>query len=190
MTGKKSRFFYFLWYYTMQWTLGLIQNIAGSVLWLYYRIRLPRAKRGHYLGALVTDWDKSGSMGLGMFIFYAHRNARDAEEVLLHEYGHTVQSALLGPLLIPVIGIPSLIWGNSAALSQKRVSEKISYYRFYPEYGANRTGLRVFHRHFIDCHPRIKLTREFRDSLPAKMQQAAAEVSGEPHTEVSLKHLP
>lgn len=182
MSKPKTHFLYFLWYYTMQWTWGIIQNIAGLVLWIYYKIKMPNTRRENYLGAAVTDWDGSGSMGLGMFIFFRHRDAENAEEVLLHEYGHTVQSALLGPLLIPVIGIPSVVWANTPKLSKKRVDENISYYRFYPEFGANRTGLRTYRRHFMDLNQPVMLTQEFRDSLPAKMQQAAAEVSGEMHT--------
>ena len=87
-------------------------------------------------------------MGLGMFIFVG----RDAvfgpdgeniiKRILYHEYGHTIQSAILGPLYLPVIAIPSLIWANSPGLSRYRVRSGRSYYSFYPERWADQLGLR------------------------------------------------
>lgn len=44
----------------------------------------------------------------GLFIFI---NKNDhTEKLRKHEYGHTIQSLILGPLWIFVIGLPSLIW--------------------------------------------------------------------------------
>lgn len=33
------------------------------------------------------------------------------QTLLVHEYGHTIQSMILGPLYLIVIGIPSTLWG-------------------------------------------------------------------------------
>lgn len=54
-----------------------------------------------------------------------------SQKLLAHEYGHTIQSLLLGPLYLLVIGIPSVIWFHIHTPS------KGSYYSFYPERMAN-----------------------------------------------------
>lgn len=49
---------------------------------------------------------------------------------LQHELGHTKQSKILGPLYIPVIGIPSLV---HAAL-HSTICKNRNYYHFYTEH--------------------------------------------------------
>ena len=59
-------------------------------------------------------------MGIGMFIFISEKCPKGLESNLsmqetfertkVHEYGHTIQSIILGPLFLLVIGIPSCIW--------------------------------------------------------------------------------
>ena len=75
-------------------------------------------------------------MGLGMFIFLGKCDITD-ENVLAHEYGHTVQSMILGPVFLFVIAFPSLFWANSRKMSDYRCRRGVSYYRFYPERWAN-----------------------------------------------------
>ena len=54
----------------------------------------------------------------------------------MHEYGHSIQSKILGPLYLLVIGLPSIIW---AGLFEKyRNKHKISYYSFFTEKWANK----------------------------------------------------
>ena len=81
-------------------------------------------------------------MGLGMFIFLGEPDVND-KAVLAHEYGHTIQSVILGPLFIFVIALPSLFWANSRSLRRMRRSRGLSYYSFYPEKWANRIALRL-----------------------------------------------
>ena len=76
-------------------------------------------------------------MGLGMFIFIGKCDVGD-DEILAHEYGHTVQSVILGPLFLFVIAFPSLFWANSRKLIRYRQKRGMNYYRFYPERWANR----------------------------------------------------
>ena len=55
-----------------------------------------------------------GYMG-GAFIFID--TGAEGEEykktVSVHEYGHTIQSLILGPLYLFVVGIPSFVWCNN-----------------------------------------------------------------------------
>ena len=76
-------------------------------------------------------------MSLGMFLFLG--NTKDPR-VLVHEYGHSIQSMILGPLYLPVIGIPSYVWCNLPHFRKLRREKGVSYYRFYPESNANYLG--------------------------------------------------
>lgn len=121
-------------YWLLQWTWGLIQNLAGFVVFL---INI-RKKHFWYHGAAATEWGiKHGCMGLGMFIFLS-KNA--SEDTKAHEFGHTVQSVILGPLFLPVIGLPSLLWCGLPGFKRYRKKRGMSYYLFYPERWANYLG--------------------------------------------------
>ena len=63
--------------------------------------------------------------------------------LFVHEYGHTVQSLILGPLYLIVIGMPSTLWGFLPNLHKKRKDEQISYFSFFTEGWANRLGEKV-----------------------------------------------
>ena len=79
---------------------------------------------------------------MGCFIFMDERALRD-RPLLVHEYGHTIQSALLGWLYLPVIVLPSVLWFSLPALRRYRKKHRRSYYAFYTERWANRLGERV-----------------------------------------------
>ncbi len=66
--------------------------------------------------------------------------------MLAHEYGHTIQSVILGPLFIFVIAFPSLFWANSRKMERYRAKKGIGYYRFYPERWANHIAKRKLGR--------------------------------------------
>ena len=115
-----------------QWTWGFPQTLLGAVLYLVHR------KKPHsvYHGCVVTHWGSGGSLGVGMFLFVGSDDPR----VLVHEFGHSVQSAILGPLFLPVMGIPSFLWCNLPWTRRLRREKGVSYYAFYPESTANRLG--------------------------------------------------
>ena len=54
-------------YYTLQWTVGLIQNLIGFFLWLWQRLVKKEKLHGRFRFAAVTGWNRQGSMGMGMF---------------------------------------------------------------------------------------------------------------------------
>lgn len=141
---------YFVVYILLQWTWGILQNLIGLGIFLWH------FKSRHFLyhGAVATVWaSEKFSLGMGMFIFM--RKPREGEDitdipqsgdfarVLLHEYGHTIQSVILGPLYLPVISIPSGLWCNLSQAAEYRKKHKISYYDFYPEKWADRLGEKV-----------------------------------------------
>ena len=129
---------------TIHITWGILQNILGFMIFLYFYIRNPKRDIMIYHMSIVTDWDyKNGCMGLGMFIFINDFRRKDNEFILMHEYGHSIQSLILGPLFIPLIAIPSLIWASSKSLKNYRQIHKISYYDLYTEKWANHLSRRV-----------------------------------------------
>lgn len=135
-------------YVFWQCTWGALQTLLGLAHFLVY-IRYPHC---WYHGAVVTRWRCKASVSLGLFVFvteefpYYERFAdcmtrqQLAERLLVHEYGHTIQSLLLGPVYLLVIGIPSAIWGFWPALSRRRKTQQISYFSFFTEKWANAWG--------------------------------------------------
>ena len=141
----------------IQATWGLPQTIAGCAVCLAHR-RRPHFR---FHGAIVTLWENPKGMSLGPFIFL-HGNAdqtpdaadkptdapADASPVpvgvdpylLVHEYGHCVQSLILGPLYLPLVGLPSLLWSNVPRFERYRLKRKMSYYDFLPERSASQLG--------------------------------------------------
>lgn len=106
-----------------------------------------KEKHFTYHGAAVTCWKYGGSVSLGMFVFISKRpyfspyTEKEAEKMLLvHEYGHTLQSLLLGPLYLPIIGLPSIVWAGLPCFRKMRNNKKISYYSLYTESWANSWG--------------------------------------------------
>lgn len=119
-----------------QWTWGFPQTLIGAILYLIHR----KHPHGQYHGCVVTYWDISGSLGAGMFLFIDKRHYEQNPEIIVHEFGHAVQSAILGPLFLPIMGIPSFLWCNLPPCRKYRCKNHASYYRFYPESTANRLG--------------------------------------------------
>ncbi len=136
------------WMYTLlQCTWGFPQTVLGLML----LCTTKGCTRGWYRGVLVTEWNRKTSVSLGMFVFVSKRPERRfkqdnevcATPVLVHEYGHTVQSGVLGPLYLPIVGLPSIVWCGLPVLERRRQRRSISYYSFYTERWANAWGERI-----------------------------------------------
>lgn len=113
-----------------QCTWGLVQTLAGLAVFLC----CPGCRRFRHRGTLVTRWRRPDGLSLGLFVFVPEG---EDPRLLRHEYGHTLQSLALGPLYLPVIGLPSLAW---AALKRRGRMGGRSYYDFYTERWADRWG--------------------------------------------------
>lgn len=133
-------------YRVLQCTWGALQTLAGLFVFFAYR----RCRRFWYHGAVITLWNKKSSVSLGLFVFVAeypnfvkkYEGKFDAPELcrrlLVHEYGHTVQSLILGPAYLIIIGIPSAMWAQFGR--EKRKREQIPYGAFFTEKWANTLG--------------------------------------------------
>ena len=133
-------------YVFFQCTWGLLQTFLGFILFVIHF----RCEHFTYHGAIVTKWHAQSSMSLGLFVFvasepyFAEKYSSQipiedlSNRLLVHEYGHTIQSLILGPLYLVIIGIPSTLWGFAGA--SRRKSKQIPYGAFFTERWANHAG--------------------------------------------------
>lgn len=112
------------------WTWCLPQTLVGLIVKLIFK--------GKKLDETYYRFDsKLGSISLGKYILLCEEHVND-ERVRKHEYGHQLQSYLLGWLYLPVIALPSLIWAG--CFNNYRLKHGVSYYDFYTEKWANKLG--------------------------------------------------
>lgn len=108
----------------------LPQLIIGGLVHVYLLPFLTSTTA--YSGSLFTTVPGlRGGFALGPFVFLPYFK----DDLFKHEYGHCVQSRLLGPLYLLVIAIPSLVWW--LWWNEKR---GVSYYSFYTEKTADQLG--------------------------------------------------
>ena len=126
-----KRFLYTL----LQCTWVLPQTFVGFVVYAACRARgCPHHDLG---GAVCTEWRRNDGVSLGLFIFCPKHGG-----IHLHEYGHTYQSLLLGPLYLPLVVVPSLVWAGLPYFQRLRRERHIPYSRLYCESWADRIGAR------------------------------------------------
>ena len=132
-------------YTIAQWTWGLPQTLIGSAVYLMHR----KDHHFDYNGARVTVWDKDSGVSLGKFIFVPsrRRGSRTHEEadrfLIDHEYGHMIQSLILGPAYLLLVGAPSLIWNRLPYFARKRARTGRTYYSAPFEKTANQLGAKA-----------------------------------------------
>ena len=80
-----------------------------------------------------------GGISLGNFVYF---RPPVYDKMIRHEYGHCIQSRMLGPFYLLVIGLPSLLWAL-----WWHPGRSVGYYSFYTERWADRLG-GVERRHF------------------------------------------
>ena len=131
MNMKVKRYLFTL----IQWTWGFPQTLLGTVFYVV----LHKNKHGIFHGATVTYWRNESSLSLGKYIFMSESEYDNAGDGFLirHEYGHCIQSLILGPLYLFIVGIPSVTWCNLALFKRYRNRRGKSYYEFLPEKNAN-----------------------------------------------------
>ena len=105
-------------FYLLQFTWGLTVNLAGLLVFLFCRSRFHSKK---FRNAIVTCLPGNrGGLSLGIFIFLSVCDTREVDRICAHEYGHTIQCLLLGPLDWIVVAIPSAIWYHFFAGYRKK----------------------------------------------------------------------
>ena len=139
-----KKILYTIW----QCTWGGLQTLLGLIMFMIYF----KSRHFAYHGAIITEWNTKSSISLGLFVFVTsepyfvkkYEGQLSASEcssrLLVHEYGHTIQSLILGPLYLIVIGIPSTLWGFLPYYNKKRKDERLSYFSCFTESWANAWG--------------------------------------------------
>ena len=93
-------------FYILNFTWGIIMNIIGAIgaalVSLDTGIK-PTRHAGNVVFKFGHYW---GGVSLGIFTFMC---LEADEHTLNHEFGHSIQNAILGPLFPFIVGIPSLI---------------------------------------------------------------------------------
>ena len=120
----------------VQCTWGLPQTLLGAIIFLKH-FRCPHRV---YRGCIDTRWNSNGGMSLGLFIFTPKEEDSRTEQVRVHEYGHCIQSMVLGPLYLIVIGIVSYTWANLPYFRKIRREKKIPYTACVVESWASKWG--------------------------------------------------
>lgn len=124
-----------------QATWGLPQTALGFAVSRAPSVRI----RGRYRSEIVASWKRPQAMSLGLFIFIPDSELERVQGggdsfLLKHEYGHAVQSAILGPLYLPLVGLPSVVWSNLPTLRRWRENAGYGYYDFLIEKSASHLG--------------------------------------------------
>lgn len=130
-------------YAVLQCTWGIFQTVLG----LFIFINHIKNKHFYYHGAIVTEWQNRSSVSLGLFVFVAKKPffaekfkveitvTELSSRLLVHEYGHAIQSLILGPLYFIIIGVPSTLWRFLPSLSVKRKTPHFVFYILYRKVG-------------------------------------------------------
>lgn len=110
----------------------ILQNIVG-LIYLSFAGGSFKEKIGDVL--VFETESTNGSVSLGNLVFIS-KHTRNYDKTLKHELGHTMQSKVLGPFYLFVIGIPSILWASLRMICKPL--RKIDYYWFYTEAWANK----------------------------------------------------
>jgi hypothetical protein len=95
-------------------------------------------------GRIFVRTGASIGVSLGHFVLVSTSDSPFVpvgEENADHEYGHAVQSRRLGPLYLPLVGVPSVARVGFAVAHRILLGRRwAGYYRGYPESEADRLG--------------------------------------------------
>jgi len=87
-------------------------NVAGLFATIFSLIFLKGKIHVNGLGLITEIGDYWGGVSLGLFALsgrYKDRSTYIYNNIRKHEFGHSLQNAILGPLFIFIVAIPSMI---------------------------------------------------------------------------------
>lgn len=129
-----------------RWTWELPQSVLGLCLLPIYKKTL--LKSFEYKDQKIYIYDKfPGGISLGYFslldynkVDWNNRVIRDRlKNSIKHEYGHSIQSKMLGPLYLLTVGILSGIHNIICRIKDKK-HIPYNYYKFFVESWADKLG--------------------------------------------------
>lgn len=129
-----------------RWTWELPQSVLGLTLLPFYKKTL--LKSFEYKDQKVYIYDNfPGGISLGYYSLIDY-NRYDwnnntirlrLKNSINHEYGHSIQSKILGPLYLPIIGLLSGAH-NILYKIKKSLDIDCNYYKFFTESWADKLG--------------------------------------------------
>ena len=92
-------------YYILNFTWGIIMNIFGAIgaCIMFAQGKKPIRHGGSIMFATGSGW---GGVSLGIFSFVCEEASKHTKD---HEYGHSLQNAVYGPLFPFIVAIPSFV---------------------------------------------------------------------------------
>lgn len=98
-------------YWLLSFTWGLLMSFIGLIVTC---VVILKGGKIHKNGCSIiieisNNW---GGLSLGCFVFCANYNETNSywfEHTRKHEFGHSLQNIILGPLFIFIVAIPSVI---------------------------------------------------------------------------------
>jgi hypothetical protein len=121
----------------------LPQNITGMLVFVFLKNKdcIVITRIEHYRFFIET---KRIAVSLGSFVFWTKAGNRFPDlknDCRMHEYGHTRQSLMFGPLYLAVIGLPSLARVFYRRWYRKKYNKPWTrYFDGYPENWADKLG--------------------------------------------------
>lgn len=124
---KNPRYYPLFWFLSLTW--GALSTIPGL---LFAAALLICGKKPERVGPLLCfrvgkNW---GGCEMGAIFL---RDTTSTEHVTWHEAGHSIQTLILGPLMLPLISIPSFLRYHYRNLVRKISPEK---FKKMPPYDA------------------------------------------------------
>ena len=106
-----------------------------AILYIGYLVMMCKdlGVDSRYKQAIVIPCVMRGAITLGNYVFVGLNS--EYRKTVKHELGHTIQSKILGPLYLIVIGIPSITYCGLRRIFPSL--RKKNYYDFYTEKWAN-----------------------------------------------------
>lgn len=106
-----------------------------AILYIGYLVMMCKdlSVDSRYKQAIVIPCVMRGAVTLGCYVFVGLNS--EYRKTVKHELGHTIQSKILGPLYLIVIGIPSITYCGLRRIFPSL--RKKNYYDFYTEKWAN-----------------------------------------------------
>jgi hypothetical protein len=135
-----------------QTLLGNVFSQFKNIIWQTDRVDLF----GGVCFSIKYNHNHNSGISLGNFInINTYNQGKDdfekeiiSEPLFMHEYGHTIDSRLFGPLYLFVIGIPSLVSAIRAHQVENQPQGVSSHYFSWCERRANRNAREYFSKHF------------------------------------------
>lgn len=134
-------------YYLLACTWGIIMTLIGVIItivtwpisWFTKKVRFEKY---HWIYKLHIGPQGWGGCEMGLMFF---RDQENNESLNKHEFGHTFQNCLLGPLFPILVGIPSAIryWYREIVylIDKKKYFKLPAYDAIWFELSATNTGI-------------------------------------------------